>query len=274
MPVGHDTTTSEPVFDSPSSSSGEATLIDGKGGYGDYGGNGYLVPIDVYEDDDPTVIQFPVTEDYGVVANWDMENLARDGIALYGGAASAPGFDNNAIQFADASQYGVIENDGGILDGAKALVVEAWINVKTASVAAGAPAYLVHKPRPTGAATVFALALANNFCNKSGTRLVFGVPSPTETSISCSTTAISNKTIELNTWIYVTAIWDGKYVSLYQDGNIVSRRQVSQYDIESGAYRVTFGGGHANVKLDNVRFGVLPITADDVLYRYFIGGAL
>ena len=41
MPVGHDTTTSEPVFDSPSSSSGEATLIDGKGGYGDYGGNGY-----------------------------------------------------------------------------------------------------------------------------------------------------------------------------------------------------------------------------------------
>lgn len=274
MPVGHDTTTSEPVFDSPSSSSGEATLIDGKGGYGDYGGNGYLVPIDVYEDDDPTVIQFPVSEDYGVVANWDMENLARDGIALYGGAASAPGFDNNAIQFADASQYGVIENDGGILDGAKALVVEAWINVKTASVAAGAPAYLVHKPRPTGAATVFALALANNFCNKSGTRLVFGVPSPTETSLGCSTTAISNKTIELDTWIYVTAIWDGKYVSLYQDGNIVSRRQVSQYDIESGAYRVTFGGGNANVKLDNVRFGVLPITADDVLYRYFIGGAL
>ena len=49
---------------------------------------------------------------------------------------------------------------------------------------------------------------------------------------------------------------------------------VSQYDIESGAYRVTFGGGNANVKLDNVRFGVLPITADDVLYRYFIGGAL
>ena len=122
--------------------------------------------------------------------------------------------------------------------------------------------------------TVFALALANNFCNKSGTRLVFGVPSPTETSLGCSTTAISNKTIEFNTWIYVTAIWDGKYVSLYQDGNIVSRRPVSQYDIESGAYRVTFGGGNANVKLDNVRFGVLPITADDVLYRYFIGGAL
>ena len=267
------------VYDPALSSSSEYTVVtpsDGRAGsvIGYSEGQGATYIVDVYDIGDPSVIQFPVSEDYGMVAYWNMENPARDGIALHGGAATAPGFDNNAIQFASASQYGVIENDGGILDGAKALVVEAWVNVKSASLAGGALAYLVHKPRPSGPAPVFALALANNFCSKSGTRLIFGVPPADNDSLTCATTAIANKTVELDSWIYVTAVWDGKYVALYQDGSLVSRRAVSNYSIDASANQITFGGGDANVKMDNVRLGVLPITADDVLYRYYIGGVL
>ena len=274
--AGADSLVNEPVLGYSSSESTAIFMPDtDKAGYiAHYGADEGATVVDVFELYDPSVIQLPVSEHYGMVNLWTMEYLARDRFTLYGGAASAPGFDNNAIQFADANQYAVIENDGGVLDGAKALVVEAWINVTSASITSGSLANLVSKPRATGTGLVFALALANNFCSKPGTRLAFGVPEPSETALTCATTAISNKSVELNTWIYVTAVWDGKYISLYQDGNIVSRRAVSSYDIDASATRVTFGGGDANVKLDNVRFGVLPITADDVLYRYYIGGAL
>ena len=274
--AGADSLVNEPVLGYSSSESTTIFMPDtDKAGYiAHYGADEGATVVDVFELYDPSVIQLPVSEHYGMVNLWTMEYLARDRFTLYGGAASAPGFDNNAIQFADANQYAVIENDGGGLDGAKALVVEAWINVTSASITSGSLANLVSKPRATGTGPVFALVLSNNFCSKPGTRLAFGVPEPSETELTCATTAISNKSVELNTWIYVTAVWDGKYVSLYQDGNIVSRRAVSSYDIDASATRVTFGGGDANVKLDNVRFGVLPITADDVLYRYYIGGAL
>ena len=275
--AGSDSLVNEPVlgYSSASTTIIQSNSSDGKAGYiGYYGVDQGATVVDAFELYDPTVIQLPVSEHYGMVNLWTMDYLALERITLYGGAASAPGFDNNAIQFADASQYAVIENDGGVLGGAKALVVEAWINVTSASITSGSLANLVSKPRATGTGPVFALALANNFCSKPGTRLVFGVPAPSETALTCATTAISNKSVELNTWIYVTAVWDGKYVSLYQDGDIVSRRAVSSYDIDASATRVTFGGGDANVKLDNVRFGVEPITAEDVFYRYYIGGAL
>lgn len=233
---------------------------------------------------------FPLSVEYGVRSWWSMDYLTpaknktsvisdvrggTENMLVYGSAKLDSGVNNSALVLDGAKKYGVVENDRGILDSATALVLEAWIQVD--SVLTDEKSFrknIIGKLGfgSSGEQDVFSLALVKGDCGAKKTSFAFFIANGDGDSLSCDNAVVAEKSLDVGSWVYVTAVWDGESVSLYQDGKLSGSQAVSVKQINVSSEPIFFGKEAINLKLDDVRLGVKAISAADVLFRYYLKG--
>ncbi len=237
----------------------------------------------------PEVLQFPLSTEYGLRSWWSMDYLSvsgksgtmsdvrgwTEGMVVYGDASLVDGVDNKAVALNGAKQYGVVENDRGLLDSANAFTLEAWVRVD--SILSDEDSYRKNIVGKVGFGSegdkdVFSLALVDGECGAKSARFAFFIADGAGDSLSCSNAVVADESVEYGMWVYVTAVWDGESLSLYQDGKLSAEKTVSVNQIDVSSEPIFFGKEAINLKLDDVRFGVKAITGADVLYRYYLKG--
>jgi len=232
-------------------------------------------------------IHLPVSREYGLRSWWSMDVASESGSAhfisdvrgwtegmlVYGKAKLVDGVENKALELQGANQYGVIENDRGILDSATQMVLEAWVSID--SVLTSEKSYRKNVVGKLGFGSnedqdVFSLAVIDGECGAKSPRFAFFLADGSGDSLSCDNAAVANKELDYGSWVYVTAVWDGEKVSLYLDGELSAEKDVTVGQINISPEPIFFGKEAINLKLDDVRLGVKAIDNADVLYRYYL----
>ena len=120
---------------------------------------------------------------------------------------------------------------------------------------------------------VFSFALVKDECGVEGEPVfAFFFADGLGDTLSCNSAVVSKRKVEFGKWVYVTAVFDGKRLSLYLDGALAATRTVEVEKIGVSSESIFFGKEAINLKLDDVRFGVKALTASDVQYRYYLKG--
>lgn len=229
----------------------------------------------------------PVSLEYGLQSWWTMDSFAdfegyakkigdvrdwTDGILVYGVDSLEMGAFENALALYGANQFGIVVNDKGLLDGAKSLTLEAWINIASTK----AESYRMNiigmfSDDSSEKDNVFSLALMDGECGAHGPSLAFFTGKGEGDSMSCGDAAIAEFD-QFDEWVYVTVVWDGKISVLYVNGEEVAEKHTSVKQIVSSSAPIKFGGDSISLKLDEVRLSTVAITAADVLFRYKLQG--
>ena len=230
---------------------------------------------------------FPLSPEYGLRSWWSMDHLSdaasdgkklsdargwTDGILVYGVDSLEEGVAAQALALYGADQFGVVENDRGILDSVTSLTLEAWINVAEPKKGN----YRKNMMGKLGFGSkddrdVFSLALVNGECGAKETSLAFFIADGSVDTLSCSDAVLTKFTM-FGEWVYVTVVWDGKSSILYINGNKAAEKAVSVKQIGSSSEPIFFGKESMNLKLDDVRLSTTAISASDVLFRYYLKG--
>ena len=235
-------------------------------------------------------LQFPLSPEYGLRSWWPMDYLTKagkdtkkvsdarggtDGILLYGVDSLEEGATEKALALYGSDQFGVIEGDRALLDSAKALTLEAWIQVEKPT----SKNYRMNLIGKLGFGSsedkdVFSLALVQGECDRKNVSLGFFIADGSSNSLECEDAAFVDYKL-FDEWVYVTVVWDGKTSALYINGLKVAEKAVSVTQIGSSSEPIFFGKESMDIKLDDVRLSTSAITASDVLYRYYLkGGAI
>ncbi|MBR4783813.1 MAG: hypothetical protein IK012_00960 [Fibrobacter sp.] len=239
------------------------------------------------EERDSSELLFPLSPEYGLRSWWPMDYLANtdkdtkkvddarggtEGILLYGVDSLEDGPANKALALYGSDQFGVIEGERSILDSAKSLTIEAWINIED-------PESKNYRRNIIGKlgfgssedSDVFSLALVQGECDREEVSLGFFIADGSSNSLECED-AVFVDYIYFDKWIYVTAIWDGKTSALYINGVKTAEKAVSVTQIGTSTEPIFFGKEDVNLKLDDVRLSTTAIGESDVLYRYYLKG--
>ena len=235
-------------------------------------------------------LQFPLSPEYGLRSWWSMDYLSdvgndakkvgdargwTEGILLYGVDTLENGPSQKALALYGADEFGVIENDRGILDSAKAMTFEAWIYL--AELKSGKYRKNIIGKLGFGSSEdrdVFSIAILDGECGVKDISLGFFIADGSSSGFECDD-AVFTTYDSFDKWVYVTAVWDGKTSSLYINGNLASQKKVSVERIGVSSEPIFFGKESMDIKLDDVRLSTSAITASDVLYRYYLkGGAI
>ena len=235
-------------------------------------------------------LQFPLSPEYGLRSWWPMDYLTKagkdtkkvsdarggtDGILLYGVDSLEEGATEKALALYGSDQFGVIEGDRALLDSAKALTLEAWIQVEKPT----SKNYRMNLIGKLGFGSsedkdVFSLALVQGECDRKNVSLGFFIADGSSNSLECEDAAFVDYKL-FDEWVYVTVVWDGKTSALYINGLKVAEKAVSVTQIGSSSEPIFFGKESLNLKLDDVRLSTSAIGESDVLYRYYLkGGAI
>lgn len=235
-------------------------------------------------------LQFPLSPEYSLRSWWPMDYLTKagkdtkkvsdarggtDGILLYGVDSLEEGATEKALALYGSDQFGVIEGDRGLLDSAKALTLEAWMQVEKPD----SKNYRMNLIGKLGFGSsedkdVFSLALVQGECDRKNVSLGFFIADGSSNSLECEDAAFVDYKL-FDEWVYVTVVWDGKTSALYINGLKVAEKAVSVTQIGVSSEPIFFGKESLNLKLDDVRLSTTAIGESDVLYRYYLkGGAI
>lgn len=121
---------------------------------------------------------------------------------------------------------------------------------------------------------VFSLALVDGGCGVEDARLAFFLADGSGDSLSCGNAAVSEKRIELGSWIHLVVVYDAGTIRMYENGNLVAEKETDIKLLGGSDEPIFFGKESLNIKLDDVRLGKNAITSADVLYRYNLKGGL
>lgn len=231
-------------------------------------------------------IQFPLSPEYSLLCRWPMDYLTKDPSGWVTndarGRADAILFRNdsirltegvslNAIALNGADQYGIVESDGNALDSATGMTFEAWVNIAKWPKDKSYRKNIVGKLAFGGNKdqNVFSLSLVKGECGAEKTSLAFFIAGGREgDSLSCDNVVMSDE-IDTGRWLAVTAVWNGKNLAMYIDGQRVETVESSVKLINPSAEPIIFGKEDLNLKLDDVRLSNKAIGDIDVLYRYY-----
>lgn len=238
-------------------------------------------------------LNFPLSSEYGIRSWWSMDYLTTstnklniiddvrggtESMLVYGKTELDSGVNNSALVLKGAKNYGVVENDKGILDSIEAFVLEASLEVD--SIISSEKAYRKNIIGKIGFGSeeendVFSLAVIQNVCDVKKPSLAFFIADGAHDSLSCENAVVASKPLKLKSWVYVTVVWNAGNLSLYLDGKLSNEKKVSVEKINVSSEPIFFGKEAMDLKLDDVRLGTKAITDVDVLYRYYLkGGAI
>ena len=224
-------------------------------------------------------LMVPLSAEYGLRSWWNFAGVGKEGpvdfvkdsrswtagMKLYGN----PEF-NAAVHFKGANQFGVVEDDKGILDNLNAFAVEAVLQVdKVLDTAATYRKNLVGKlgfgseeDRP-----VFSMAVVKGMCGAKKTSFAFFMADGSGDSLSCKTAAVSKNALDFGKRYYLMATWNGKKVSLYENGKKVGETEVSFDKISESEESIFVGKESLEFSLEDLRISVEPLNDADAESR-------
>lgn len=224
-------------------------------------------------------VMVPLSAEYGLRSWWNFAGVGEEGsvdfvkdtrswtagMKLYG----KPEFDSTA-HFKGANQFGVVEDDKGILDNLTAFTVEAVLQVdKVLDDSASFRRNLVGKlgfgseeDRP-----VFSLAVVKGMCGADKTNFAFFIANGDGDSLSCKNSVVSKNALEFGKRYYLMATWNGKNVALYEDGKKVGETEVSIEKISPSEESIFVGKEALVFSMEELRISVEPLNEADAESR-------
>ena len=224
-------------------------------------------------------VMVPLSMEYGLRSWWDFNTVGKEGavdfvkdsrswtagMKLYGG----PEF-NSAVHFKGASQFGVVEDDRGILDGVTGFAVEVVLLVdKVLDDSASYRKNLVGKLGFGSAEDkdVFSLSVIQGMCGAQKTSFAFFMADGSGDSLSCKNAVVSKNALEFGKRYYLMATWNGKKVSLYENGKKVGETEVSFEKISASEESIFVGKESLEFSLEDLRISVEPLNDADAEIR-------
>ena len=229
-------------------------------------------------------LMMPLSVEFGLRSWWAMDYLSlsldgtshigdargfTDGILVYGVDSLREGVTEKSLPLNGADEFGVVENDRGILDSATSFTIETWVNV--GKVSSGEfRRNIVGKLGFGGAddADVFSLALVDGVCGVEEISIGFFIADGMSDSLGCED-AVFSVLPSFDEWVYVAAVWDGENLMLYVNGQLMDSSKVSVHRIGISEESIFFGKENLNLKLDNVRISTTAVSESDVIYRFY-----
>ena len=164
----------------------------------------------------------------------------------------------------------MVEDDKGLLDNLNAFAVEAVLQVdKVLDDSASFRRNLVGKlgfgseeDRP-----VFSMAVVKGMCGAKKTSFAFFMADGSGDSLSCKTAAVSKNALDFGKRYYLMATWNGKKVSLYENGKKVGETEVSFDKISESEESIFVGKESLEFSLEDLRISVEPLNDADAESR-------
>jgi hypothetical protein len=149
----------------------------------------------------------------------------------------------------------VVEDDRGILDGVTGFAVEAVLQVD--KVLGDSDSYRKNLVGKLGFGSeddqnVFSLSVIQGMCGAQKTSFAFFMADGSGDSLSCKNAVVSKNALEFGKRYYLMSTWNGKKVSLYEngkkvgnikEGSVIKVIRKSKTTQEFVAYRLVIGGG-------------------------------
>ena len=236
-------------------------------------------------------VMVPLSMEFGLRSWWAFGAVGKDGAVdfvndsrawtagmklygspEYGGFVSYEGTPNyvGAVHFKGASQFGVVEDDRGILDGVSSFAVEVVLQVdKVLDTAATYRKNLVGK-LGFGAAEdkdVFSLSVIQGMCGTKNASFAFFMADGSGDSLSCKNAVVSKNALEFGKRYYLIATWNGKKVSLYENGKKVGETEVSFEKISASEESIFVGKESLEFSMEDLRISVEPLNDADAEIR-------
>jgi hypothetical protein len=136
------------------------------------------------------------------------------------------GQSKTALSFKSPNSYIASEEYGGKFSVAVAFDISAWIKIENLPQKSAVPHNLIGKFSADSSATPseFSLALLNGACGTKEPIFAFFLTDETS-SVACEHAVLSKKPVKAGSWIFVEAKWDGRYLTLYQDGVATAKEE-------------------------------------------------
>ena len=194
------------------------------------------------------------------------------GNPVYGGFVSYDETSNvvGAVHFKGASQFGVVEDDRGILDGVTGFAVEVVLQVdKVLDTAATYRKNLVGKLGfgSEDDQNVFSLAVVKGECSADKPSFAFFMADGSGDSLSCKNAVVSKNALEFGKRFYLMATWNGKTVSLYENGKKVGETDVPFEKILPSEESIVVGKESLEFSLEDLRISVESLNEADAEFR-------
>lgn len=194
------------------------------------------------------------------------------GNPVYGGFVSYDEASNvvGAVHFKGASQFGVVEDDRGILDGVTGFAVEAVLQVD--KVLGDNDSYRKNLVGKLGFGSaedkdVFSLSVIQGMCDAQKASFAFFMADGSGDSLSCKNAVVSKNALEFGKRYYLMATWNGKKVSLYENGKKVGETEVSFEKISASEESIFVGKESLEFSLEDLRITVEPLNDADAEIR-------
>jgi hypothetical protein len=147
----------------------------------------------------------------------------------YSGVSSVVGIDGQsktALSFKNPNSFIASEEYGGKFSVAVAFDISAWIKIENLPQKSALPHNLIGKFSADSSAipSEFSLALLNGACGTEEPVFAFFLTDEIS-SVACEYAVLSKKPIKAGSWIFVEAKWDGRYLTLYQDGVATAKEE-------------------------------------------------
>ncbi len=224
-------------------------------------------------------VMVPLSMEYGLRSWWFFGAVAKDGpvdfvedsrswtagMKLYGN----PEY-NSTLHFKGASQFGVVEDDRGILDGVTGFAVEVVLQVdKVLDDSASFRKNLVGKLGFGSAEDkdVFSLSVIQGLCGAQKTSFAFFMADGSGDSLSCKNAVVSKNGLEFGKRYYLMATWNGTKVSLYENGKKVGETEVPFKKISASEESIFVGKESLEFSLEDLRISVEPLNDADAEIR-------
>lgn len=226
-------------------------------------------------------VMVPLSVEYGLRSWWTFNAVDKEGTADFAGDSRAwtagmkfygdPEYlENGAIHFKGASQFGVVEEDRGVLDGVNGFAVEVVLRVdKVLDDSASYRKNLVGKLGFGSAEDkdVFSLSVIRGMCGAKKTSFAFFMADGSGDSLSCKNAVVSKNALEFGNRYYLMATWNGKTVSLYENGRKVGETVVSFEKISASEESIFVGKESLEFSLEELRISVEPLNDADAENR-------
>ena len=225
-------------------------------------------------------VMVPLSMEYGLRSWWDFNAIGKEGavefvkdsrswtagMKLYG----SPEYAVSAVHFNGASQFGVVEDDRGILDGVTGFAVEAVLQVD--KVLGDSDSYRKNLVGKLGFGSaedkdVFSLSVIQGMCGAQKASVAFFMADGSGDSLSCKNAVVSKNALEFGKRYYLMATWNGKKVSLYENGKKVGETEVSFEKISASEESIFVGKESLEFSLEDLRITVEPLNDADAENR-------
>ncbi len=136
------------------------------------------------------------------------------------------GHSKTALAFKNSNSYVASMEYGGKFSVAVAFEISAWFKIDSLPQKSPVPHNLIGKFSADSAAipSEFSLALLNGACGTEAPAFAFFLTDE-NSAFACERALLSKHPVKAGLWTFVEAKWDGRYLTLYQDGVAVAREE-------------------------------------------------